>query len=189
MNTKVTIAIVAAVVIIGGGAAYFAMNQDEDTKTATQTTKSTSTEPASSSQETSVKGSLASIRSDGKARSCTFTYSGASGSGSGTMYSDGKGRGLLTMELVTEKGNVGQSNTLTTVDKVYSWTKTASGSVGFVFDASTLKTESSASSSASSSNTQNASQNFDLKCKNWNVDEAILTVPADVTFSTLPTAP
>lgn len=185
MNTKVTIAIVAAVVIIGGGAAYFAMNQDEDTKTATQTTKSTSTEPASSSQETSVKGSLASIRSDGKARSCTFTYSG----GSGTMYSDGKGRGLLTMELVTEKGNVGQSNTLTTVDKVYSWTKTASGSVGFVFDASTLKTESSTSSSASSSNTQNASQNFDLKCKNWNVDEAILTVPADVTFSTLPTAP
>ncbi len=187
MNSKVIIAIACAVLVIGGGVAFIAMSGDDE-NSETKSSQTSSSGSANESSEKEVNGNLKSISSGGKPQSCTFSYSGENGSGTGKMFTDGKGRGLLTMDLTTEQGNVGQSNTLTTTDKVYSWTKTDSQSVGFVFDASTLESNTS-TPGTSSSQTQNASKDFSLKCKSWTVDETVLAVPSDVTFSTLPTTP
>ena len=100
------------------------------------------------------------------------------------MYTDGKGRGRMQLELKTERGNTGQSNTLVSGGKVYSWTVTEGAAIGFVADASTIQPNAAGSPTDSSS--QTAGKNFSLNCKSWNVDEAMLAVPTDVNFTALP---
>lgn len=183
MNVKLIGILIGLLVAVGAGG-FLVMNRNADSKQASQSTNSSNTQAQNESDGTEMQGSLQSLRSDGKARQCTMKYSDSNGSGSGKMYTDGKGRGRVTLDLVTERGNAGQSNTLTNGDKTYSWTTTDGGSFGFVFDTSTIQTQNTGSPSTSS--TATAGKDFDLKCKDWIVDEAVLAVPTDVKFTSLP---
>ncbi len=190
MNIKVIAIVVGAIVLIGGGA-YFLTKDDKDSNSSSQSSQTDQTnqepkenEQTQASEETEVTGNLQTLRAGGKAQQCSMSYSDGAGSGSGTMYTDGKGRGRIQLTLTTSRGNAGESNTLVTGEKVYSWTKTDGGSFGYIFDASTVQPGSTGSPTTSSS--QTAGKDFSLKCKSWNVDEAVLTVPTDVNFSVLP---
>ena len=183
MNKKILLAIGVAVVAIGAVAGVLVMNKDDSTSNSNQTNSESA--DSSSDTETSSDGNLLTLSGAGKAQECNFSYSDSNGQGSGKMYTDGKGRGRMQLELTTERGNTGQSNTLTTGGKVYSWTVTEGTSMGFVADASTIQPNAAGSPTDSSS--QTAGKNFSLNCKSWSVDEAVLTVPTDVNFITLPT--
>lgn len=190
---KIVVTIVGVVIAILAVGGYLLINKNKDSEKSSsnsnnQTSQSQNTNSnQSSSEEESTEGSLETFRSAGKARSCTLAYSDTAGSGKGTMYTDGKGRGRIMLDLVTERGNTGQSNTLVLAEKTYAWTKTDSGSFGTVFDTKTIQPNSSGS--PTTSNTQTAGKNFSLKCKDWTVDESMLIVPSDVTFTALPSTP
>ncbi len=186
MRNKLII-IVILLVLAGGGAAFTLLKKDDKPTVNSNQTKTQNQTQQTASEESEVQGNLQTIRNDGTPRQCSMSYSDTAGNGTGTMFSDGKGRGRIQLELVTERGNKGESNTLMSGEKVYSWTKTDGGSFGLVFDASTVKAGSTGSPTTSSS--QTGGKDFSMKCKNWSVDEAVLTVPTDVNFSALPTTP
>ena len=50
-----------------------------------------------------VEGNLMSLAGGGKAQVCDMSYEGESGTGTGKMYTDGKGSGLMQLELATER--------------------------------------------------------------------------------------
>lgn len=188
MNAKVIAIVVGVLVLVGGGA--YLMTQDKDDKTNSQNSQteqgnqeSNPAEETIDSNTAEVTGNLQSLRNGGKAQRCEMNYSDDSGSGTGIMYTDGEGRGRIQLTVVTEKGNTGESNTLVTDEKVYSWTKTDGGSFGFITDASTV--QSGATGSPSTSNAQTAGKDFKLKCSSWTVDEAVLSVPTNVNFSAI----
>jgi uncharacterized protein YxeA len=183
---KILMALAAVAVLgVGGWFGYQTLQdkpQDTANSAATQNTTNTNTTDG----EENLEGSLETFRSAGKARKCSLSYSGENGNGSGTMYTDGKGRGRITLDVATEKGNTGESNTLVLSEKSYSWTKTDSGTFGLAFNTSDIKTD---SQSSNTSTQQSADKNFSMKCKSWSVEESVLTVPSDVTFTSLPTTP
>lgn len=191
MNKKLILIIVGAVVLLGGVGGYLLMNRDDNTINSStdqnQDTPNQDTPSADQGQEAEVQGNLQTLRNDGTPRQCTMSYTDSARNGTGKMYTDGQGRGLMSLEVKTERGNTGQTNTLITNDKVYSWTKTDGGSIGMVLDASAIQPH--ATGSPTTSSTQAAGKDFTLKCKAWNVDEAVLAIPTDVTFTNMPTIP
>lgn len=186
MNTKLIAIVVVAVVLIGGGAFLLTKDSNDDADNNQTSQAAEGTEANQTSEEVEVTGNLQTLRANGKAQECNMSYSDDAGSGTGTMFTDGKGRGRIQLTLTTSRGNAGESNTLVTDEKVYSWTKTDGGTFGFVTDASTVQPGSTSSPTTNSSET--AGKDFKLSCKSWNVDESVLKVPADVKFSTLPTS-
>lgn len=188
MNKKTMLIVGAVVAVIAlGGLGYF-LTQDDSEDQATSTSNQESNNETAQNEETEhnqQQGNLFSVAGGGKAQQCDMSYSGANGTGNGKMFTDGKGRGLMTLSLTTEKGNSGQSNTLVTSDKVYSWTATGSGqTIGFVFNKATYTANSNTGSSSSSSADPN--QTFDMDCHDWTVEESKLSVPGNVTFTSLP---
>src|SRR3990167_3970097 len=175
MNKKILLAVGAALVVIGAAAAFLVMGKDDSPATSDQ---------SNTQSETTSDGNLLTLSGGGKAQECSMSYSDSNGQGTGKMYTDGKGRGRMQLELKTERGNTGQSNTLVSGGKVYSWTVTEGAAIGFVADASTIQPNAAGSPTDSSS--QTAGKNFSLNCKSWNVDEAMLAVPTDVNFTALP---
>jgi uncharacterized protein YxeA len=186
MNRKAIIGIIIAVAIIGVGAAAMMLGGDDTSNSSTGTNSSTSKndQQASITQDTKTEASLTSLATGGKAQKCTFSYSGSDGQGSGTMYTAGDGRGRMQIAVKTDKGNEGESNMLVLSDKSYTWTKTDEGTFGFMLNTSDVK--SSGSSSASTSNGSAGAQNYSMDCESWNVDTALLAVPSDVNFISLP---
>lgn len=187
MNKKLIIGAVVAVVAIAG-VAFVVTRKDDSTGGSNATSNGTTNQPAQSAGEgASESGNIYSLTDAGKARKCTFQYSGSNGTGSGTMYTDGKGRGLMTVDVKTERGNTGTSNTLVLSDKVYGWTTTGGSAIGFMYNKASL-TGGSGASGANGSSAADPNQKFDLQCGSWNVDEAVLGVPQGVNFMSLPTA-
>lgn len=188
MNRNILLAVGGAIILIGAVAGVLLMGKDDSPKGTSQSSTQANSDSAGTSTEaeTASEGSLVTLSGAGKAQECSLSYSDSNGQGTGKMFTDGKGRGRMQLELTTERGNTGQSNTLTTGGKVYSWTVTEGAAFGFVMDASTIQTNAAGSPTDSSS--QTAGKNFSLECKSWNVDETILTVPTDVNFTALPSA-
>lgn len=186
MNRKIVIGVVIAVVLVGVGAAAMMMGGDDTNNNTAGTNNNTSNndQQASTTQEAKTEASLTSLATGGRAQKCTFSYSGSDGQGSGTMYTDGSGRGRMQIAVKTDKGNEGESNMLILSDKSYTWTKTDEGTFGFMLNTSDVK--SSGSSSASTSNGSAGAQNYSMDCESWNVDSAVLAVPSDVNFISLP---
>lgn len=186
----IVVGVIVAIAAVGG---FIFLNKD-DKKTDSNSTASSQNPPANQNtqsnnedSEEAVEGSLETFRSAGMARKCNLSYSDSGGSGTGTMYTDGKGRGRISLNLTTERGNTGESNTLVTSEKSYSWTKTDGGSFGIVFDTKTIQPNSTGSPTTSS--TQTAGKNFSMKCRSWSVDESILSVPSNVKFTETPITP
>lgn len=175
MKSKLIIGAIFVVGIVAGLMSYFVF-----AKPAQQTTESTSKQ---STEQTSESGNIFSIVDAGSARQCTFNYTSSSGNGLGKMYTDGKARGLMTIDVKTTKGNSGTINTLLLNDKVYGWTETDGKTVGFIYNKSTLT---SGKGSNGNSNAADPNQKFELKCSSWTVDEAKLSVPSNVNFMSMP---
>lgn len=170
---------VVAVVALGGGA--FFLTQDDDTSN--NETSQTQTDQANTEEE-HAQGTFASITATGEPQQCDVSYEGEAGSGSGTIYSDGTGRGRMQLQFTTAEGNTGSSNTLVTADKAYAWFAGSEGAaIGFVYDKATFNT--GTADTQANANGPSADQNFDMHCQDWNVDEALLTPPTDVTFTSI----
>lgn len=176
MKSKLIIGAIFVVGIVAGLMSYFVF-----AKPAQQATDSKNKN--ASEEEMVENGNIFTLVDMGHAHQCTFTYSGSTGNSEGKMYTDGKGRGLMTVDVKTAKGNTGQVNTLLLNDKVYGWTETDGKTVGFVYSKSTIT---SGKGSSASSSGVDPNQKFELKCSSWNVDEAKLSVPSNVNFMSMP---
>lgn len=176
-NRNLVIAVVAIIVILGAGIGFLAISKD-DTATNTQSGGNNNQQ---SSTNTSSKGSLSSLATGKKAQECTMNYSGASGSGTGTMYSDGNGRARMHIDLKTEKGNAGQSDQIMKEGKAYSWTTSEGQTFGMIMDMSKTTQQTQTQNGATSSAPQ-PNQDFDISCKDWKVDESKFAVPTNVNF-------
>jgi uncharacterized protein YxeA len=187
MNKNILI-VAGVLILLGGAGAFFLLSKNDNTQQTTNNSSTTNQSEQKAQEEEKAEttnGNIFSLSDSGHSHKCMFTYSGSNGTGNGTMYTDGKGRGLMTIEVKTEKGNTGKSNTLVLSDKVYGWTETEGKAIGFTYDKSTLTNGSGNSSSGSN---VDPSQKFDLNCEDWSVDESTLAVPTNVNFMTLPTA-
>lgn len=187
---KVKLIVIAVIILIGAGVALFVLRSSS--KEPVSSTNSTGT--TSQTQQSTVKepenGNIFSLSGSGKQQKCTFTYSGPSGEGTGTMYSDGKDRGLMTVEVKTAQGNTGKSNTLLQADKVYGWTESDGQTVGFVYDKAKFTSGSTNPNSSGTNSNVDPNTKFNLSCNNWTVDETMLSVPRNINFMSLPaTAP
>lgn len=184
MNKKVLITIGVILFVLLASASVYMIINNNSSSTSSSSNTSTNAEKA----DLANSGNIFSLTESTKAQQCTFTYSGSNGSGNGKMYTDGKGNGLMTIEVKTEQGNTGTSNTLLLGDKVYGWTNTASQTIGFVYtkEQLTSNTNSGSNSQSSSSSNVDPNQKFNLSCSSWNVDQNILQVPQNVNFTALP---
>lgn len=186
MSKKLIIGIIAVVVIIAGGVFFVTKDDGNQNNSSSGEQAATNTEQQPSNNES--KGNIFSLSDSGKPQKCTFTYSGTKGNGTGTMYTDGSGRGLMQIEVQTAKGNTGKSNTLVLSDKVYGWMETGEKSVGFVYDKAKLtqQTQNAQNNPSQTSTNTDPNQSFDLQCDSWSVDEAMLSVPKNVNFTAMP---
>lgn len=182
MSGKLIGIIVAALVVIGGGAAYvIAQNKDDEKASTASNAKDVTKDPENSDM---YKGDLLNITTAGKARTCTFSATVENVTSNGTLYTDGKGRGFMEIQVA----DVGSTNVLALSDKVYGWTTTGSSTTGFSYS----KAELEKMASDAGANTQtgaaasSANQPFDMKCTTWKVDIAKFTVPTNINFMSLP---
>ena len=181
---KIVLVVVAVLAVLGGG--YYFMNKDDDASNSTSSGEESSQASEESTEAgTESEASFASINSSGKPQQCTFEYSGATGTGTGKMFADGKGRGRMTLSVSTEQGNTGETNTLVTTDKAYTWFTSDGQTMGFMYDKTTFEANSGSNQTSSSSGTD-PNQNFTMNCKSWTVDESVLTAPSDVNFTSFP---
>ncbi len=178
--------IIAAIVVAGGAAAFVTMNNDDSPASSSSSSQSSTQTQQKESSDSKTKSNLSTIARDGKAVECDFSSSGASGTATGKMFSDGKGRGLMTINGTTEQGNSGVSNILTTADKSYSWTDSEGRTIGIMFDNAQLQSGTQAAQSNQAAG--NINQDFDMDCKDWDVDESKLTPPTNINFQSLPTS-
>jgi uncharacterized protein YxeA len=167
-------------------------NSNEISKTQNTTTQKNPTTKQPTGVETKSQGELSTnisdLTADGTARKCTYTATTASGEGAGTIYTDGKGKSRMTIALASNQGNTGTTDTILRDGKYYTWITSAGNTFGFSGDAKT--TTNSTNTNTPPTTTNNApdiSQNFAMKCENWNVDQAKFTVPTNVNFNSLPT--
>ena len=188
--SKKLMLLVGGILVVGGilAAVMITNNNDSTSNNNQSSQENAQSKPTetSSEPETAVEGNLKTLATSGKPQVCDMSYSGEDGEGTGKLYTNGNGKGRIQLELTTARGNKGESNTLLSDGKVYSWTKTDGGAFGFVMSADSVQTNSTGS--PTTSNSQTAGKNFNMKCKTWTVEETIITVPADVNFSALPSA-
>jgi len=173
--------VVLALVLVAGGS-YVAMNRDDDNSN-TKTSETGQLTDGEQEHQAVTESTFQGINSSGEARYCEISYSGDQGQGDGTIYTDGQGRGRMSLQFNTAQGNTGASNTLVTADKAYAWFTSEGSAIGFVYDKAVFE------SNQSTANTSGPTpdQKFSMDCHDWDVDESVLTPPTDVNFSTMPT--
>ncbi len=183
MNRTIILAAGAAIAIAVAGTGVFIAIKDKD-KVDNSTSQTTRSSQQSSVDNSAVKqGNIFTASTEGKATQCDMTYSGDAGNANAQMFTDGNGRGLMIQNSTTEQGNNGQSNVLLLSDKVYSWMTSSGQTIGFVFDKSKYTASGDTTGSTSGAN---ANQQFNMDCKDWEVDESKLTLPAGVNFTSFP---
>lgn len=162
--------LIGAAVVIGvgllGGLAYQQISSKNDTKT------------SSTNSTTSTSSSILGISDSGKAQKCTMSYSGSNGSGTGTIYTDGKGQGRYIFSAQTEQGNSGEINQVLKGDTSYSWLQSGGKTIGFK-----VKVDPNSNTATSgSTSSPDLNSKFDMKCQAWTVDTSQFEVPSDVNF-------
>lgn len=184
MSGKLIGIIIAALIVVGGGAAYVVTQNKDDEKASTTTTAKA--ENKDSIDNGTYKGDLLSITEAGKARKCTFSSTVENVTSTGTLYTDGKGRGF--MEIVVS--DVGTVNALALSDKVYSWTTAGGSTTGFTYTKAELQQMAKEAGVDTDTNAaaSNINQPFDMQCTTWKVEVAKFTVPTNINFTALPAA-
>lgn len=192
--TKALIAgIIIGIVVVGAGVTYFVVKKSKPNQQSVSNHSTQAQTQQPSSNESRTNSNLFALAESGKSQKCTFSYSGENGNSNGTVYSDGNKRGLMKMNIATKQGNSGESNTLFLNNKIYTWTISNGNTFGMVFDRDTLETQkqqpTTPSTLPSNQSAEQISHSYDMDCQPWSVDETMLTVPTNINFSSMPTAP
>ena len=171
-----------SLLVLGGGLLFFYLKHTavNSKSNSYQTSKP---EVANISPSVVIHTSLLGISSSGKPYHCNTSYSDEDGSGNGSLYTPGDGTGKLTLEVISDPNNNGESNTLLLGDKLYNWSTSGKGDMGYVFDKSLVKLKTSGTLIANTSSIP--AKDFALKCTSWVVDKNILTIPKSVNFTDL----
>lgn len=178
MSGKMIGLIVVVVLAVGGVGAYvFTQNKDDEKASTTSNTKDVTKDPENSDM---YKGDLLGITSDGKARKCTFSATVENVTSNGTLYTDGRGRGFMEIQVA----DAGSTNVLALSDKIYGWTTAGGSTTGFTYTKAEL--EKMAGDAQTDSAASSANQPFDMKCTSWSIDITKFTVPTNINFMSLP---
>ena len=182
MSGKLIGIIIAALIVVAGGAAYVITKDKDDNKASV--TVASKTGAQTEKNDTTINANLLSITSSGKARKCTFQSTVNNVTSNGTLFTDGKGRGL--MEIVIP--DVGSTNVLALSDKVYGWTNAGGSTSGFTYSKAELEKMSSSAGvdSQAKSTASSANKDFAMTCSSWSVDLAKLNVPTSINFVNIP---
>lgn len=183
---KKVLIVVLAVILVGavaGGTYLFTKDDTADNQSQTNQSTENQTQPEQTTAQT--EGTLESVTNSGSARKCDIAYNSEKGQATGTVYTDGKGRGRLAINAQQSDGKTSTINTLVTKQKAYLWFASAGKAIGFSFNIEDFKDKSS-SNDIKSSGGLAPNDKFSMNCVNWTVDEATFAVPKDVNFATFP---
>lgn len=161
------IAIVAAVIVIAGGA-YLIMHKPSN-QNSTKGDSSSASSQATTSEDSSLKSLLAS----GKSQKCTYTNTENGASSTGTFYiSNGKSRGDIT-------SNVAGKDTTTHMiyDNSTSYVWPDNSTTGFKMAAQTDQNQSQDKSQGVDPN-----KNYTFDCSSWIADDSMFSPPSSVEF-------
>ena len=176
----VVLAVVVALAIAGGAYAFINRDSKDNSRSSQSSQSEEQAEEASTSTQT--EETLSSLTSGGQARQCDIDYKGEKGEGSGKVYTDGQGRGRMTIDVKAADGKQSQINTLVTKENAYLWFASGGQSFGFSFSVDAFKDTSSNSPIASTGGV-GPNEKFTTECTGWSVDEGLLTPPSDVNFT------
>ena len=134
----------------------------------------TQNKPAVTKQ--TIQGTIKSLLSAGKSQKCTYSNKLQATSVNGTVYvANGKIRGDFTS--VSEQTKI---NGHMIVDSGYSyvWTEMSKQGIKMAID------QQRSTSDSTNNQTPDINQTFTYTCQGWTEDDAIFTLPSDISFST-----
>lgn len=179
MNKNTIIYIVAAIIIIGGIAAFTMSRSGQPApggSTATQSENQQTARESGSGLATG-KVSMKDLLISGKSQKCTFTQTASGSQSSGTVYiADGKIRGDFESAASAAGGTNMQSHMITDGNTSYVWT--SGMSQGFK-----MSTVQSAPSGSAQKQAVDYNQALDYACAPWNPDQSMFMLPQGITFT------
>lgn len=181
MTFKIVGLLIIVLIAVGGVAGYVV---SKDKASSTHATSATGSSPFKDPESDVYDGNLLDITAAGKARTCTFSANVENVTSTGTLYTDGKGRGFMEIN-VADKGS---TNILTLSDKIYGWTTAGGSTTGFTYTKAELQkiaADAEASTQVSTA-ASSANQPFNMKCTSWRIDLSKFTVPTNINFLSLP---
>lgn len=134
--------------------------------------------PAASGGGTSSSGSgsIQSLVAGGSAVRCEFSTDSSSGTVSGIIYADGRGKSKIESKVSA----MPNQTSYILVDGNYSYTWVSGMNQGFKMDLS------KASQTSSGSQGMNLNQSVRYSCQPWTVVASTLALPGNITFSEMP---
>jgi hypothetical protein len=183
MSKKIVIGVgIGVAVIFGVGAAWFVVNnKQEPVNSVTNSQQATTTQPQSQQESSSIK----SIMAAGANKKCTFTTTAESGAKIvGTIYisADKKMRGEYNT--TSEEGKSTTSNMIITQTEQFMWNPETKEGVKMNINTATTNTQPEGQpSTPPQSGGLDTEKNYDFKCTDWKLDEAMFVAPSDVTFT------
>lgn len=177
MDKRIIIAIVGAVILIGGGGYYLTQKNAEPASTnQSEATKAN----GSSSESSSAKGSISSFLGSSESKECNYSSNAGGTQVTGTMYfANGQMRNNYTS---TKDDKAQNGSMIVTTGAQYIWDNDSKKGMKFAFDPDT---PTSNTSSGSASQSVDVNQEYDFTCKNWSVDNSYFSPPKDVTIQDL----
>lgn len=170
MNNKI-IAVILAVVVIGGGAYFLSQNKNENNVAGEN-------QSANSATETSVEtGTIKSLVAAGKTQQCTFSSKEDATQSSGTMFfANGKMRG--DFNTTTENVKVA-SHMIYDGSTSHFWTDGSTTGFKMTLD------ENAKADANTQSQGLDPNKNFEFDCKSWSADNSKFDLPSGVQFTDL----
>ncbi len=178
MSRQAIIAIaVAAIIILGAGAAFL-YSQTKNTSKQAVTTSAIS--PTKEVENNAMTNTLTSLLSSGKNTMCTFKTGNEKGETSGTFYiSEDKARGDFT---VTANGKEESTHMIKTGDTFYMWGDSLKAGIKMVMNINEMADKMKTSGDLAGID---PSKELGYKCAAWTVDNSLFTAPATIKFMSI----
>lgn len=169
MNNKVIIAVVTAVIIVGGGIALFMANSSN--------TQQNETKQVETTNET--KTSLSALLEKGDPQKCTYSGTNEGYEYSGTAYFSSEKQ--MRNDYKSEReGKSRDGSMIISDDTQYFWNN--DDKKGFK---TAVKADDQQQSNSETGKNVDTKAKFSFQCEDWTVDESKFTPPSDVTFQDL----
>ena len=180
MNTKIVIAIVVAVLVVGAGA-WYAMTNKASTTIPTPVAPIAGGPDASA--PTTGSGSIADLWGKTGTLECEISSTDTSAPFSGKVYvSGGKIRSDVVATIVSMGNKAVNSHTIRADGFVYTWTDLMPQGVKIAENATPTAQSPGASGGPATSS------KVSYTCKPWTVDVSLFAPPSNITFMTVPGA-
>lgn len=177
MNKKL-LAIIIAVVLIGGGVAAYMLTREKASDESGASIRSSLSESDNDGLVDEAVGSIRSLFNAGKSQVCTYS----NGEESGTLYiTDGN----LRADMTSTNPEHPASGMIMTKEKQYFWDATTKE--GYITQFSPDQNETTDTTNGEteyqSEDTQDIDHEYNYSCQKWNVDGSLFTPPADIQFT------